>query len=224
MFNLIAAQCAKWLEKTCSEICLIKAFFKESSAEECSIPIHVPQYVIHVENLPWAYRIVDICVHKTYCKFGARINCNIRTSYSSQFSLISILLNINKASNHCYCWRTITNAYGQCIEADRGLLQGSRNLIMFFLRRMRLLFIGYCVWSFSHYPIADDHVVYIREVYLDCSLPSQNTWSVWNASTKMSQASILLWLKLSGERGAKSQVFRCYWRPLCHQIAEMLGF
>ena len=160
MFNLIAAQCAKLLEKTCSEICLIKVFFKESSAEECSIPIHVPQYVIHVENLPWAYRIVGICVHKTYCKFGARINCNIRMSYSSQFSLISILLNINKASNHCDCWRTITNAYGQCIEADRGLLQGSRNLIMFFPRRMRLLFIGYCVWSFSHYPIADDHVVH----------------------------------------------------------------
>ena len=48
---------------------------------------------------------------------------------------------------------------------------------MFLPRGMRLLFIGYCVWSFSHYPITDDHVVYIREGYLDCSLPSQNTWS-----------------------------------------------
>ena len=180
--------------------------------------------MIHVENLPWVYRIVGIYVHKTYRKFGARINCNIRTSCLSQFSLISILLNINKASNHCHCRRTIRNAYGQCIEVDQGLLHvwGSRNLITFLPRRMRLLFIGYCVWSFSHYPITDDHVVYIREGYLDCSLPSQNTWSVWNASIKMSQASIRL--KLSGERGAKSEVFGCYWRPLCHQITEMLGF
>ena len=46
----------------------------------------------------------------------------------------------------------------------------------FFPRGM--LFIGYCVWSFSHYPITDDPVVYIQEGYLDCSLPSQNTWSV----------------------------------------------
>ena len=29
-----------------------------------SIPIHVLQYVIHVENLPWAYRTVGIYVHK----------------------------------------------------------------------------------------------------------------------------------------------------------------
>ena len=28
------------------------------------IPIHVLQYVIHVENLPWAYRTVGIYVHK----------------------------------------------------------------------------------------------------------------------------------------------------------------
>ena len=142
-----------------------------------SIPIHVPQYVIHAENLPWAYRIVGIYVHKTYCKFGAHINCNIRTSCSSQFSLISTLLNINKASKHCDCRRTITNVYGQCVEADRGLLRGS-NLIMYLPRRMRLLLIGYCIWSFSHYPITDDHVVYIREGYLDCSLPSQNTHMV----------------------------------------------
>ena len=46
------------------------------------------------------------------------INCNIRTSCLSQFSLISILLNINKASKHYNCRRTITNAYGQCIEKD----------------------------------------------------------------------------------------------------------
>ena len=46
------------------------------------------------------------------------INCNIRTSCLGQFSLISILLNINKASKHCACRRTITNAYGQCIEKD----------------------------------------------------------------------------------------------------------
>ena len=46
------------------------------------------------------------------------IYCNIRTSCLSQFSLISILLNINKASKHCDCRRTITNAYGQCIETD----------------------------------------------------------------------------------------------------------
>ena len=70
------------------------------------------------------------------------------------------------------------NAYGQCNEVDRGSLRGSRNLIMFLPKGMRLLFIGYCVWSFSHYPITDDHVVYIREEYIDCSLPSQNTWSV----------------------------------------------
>ena len=47
------------------------------------------------------------------------INCNIRTSCLSQFSLINILLNINKASKHCDCRRTITNAYGQCIEKDK---------------------------------------------------------------------------------------------------------
>ena len=187
-----------------------------------SIPIHVPQYVIHVKKLPRAYRIVGIYVHKMYRKFGAHINCNIRTSCSSQFSLISILLTIYKALEHCDCQWTITNAYGQCIEADRGSLRGSRNLIMFFPRGM--LFIGYCVWSFSHFPITDDPVVYIQEGYRDCSLPSQNTWSVWNASTKMSQASILLRLKLHGEKGAKSQIFGCYWRPLCHQITEMLGF
>ena len=45
---------------------------------------------------------------------------------------------------------------------------------------MRLLFIGYYIWSFSHYPFTDDRVVYTWEWYLDCSLPSQNTWSVWN--------------------------------------------
>ena len=80
-----------------------------------------------------------------------RINCNISTSSSSQFLLNSILLNINKASKHCDCRQIITNTYGQCIEADRGSLQGSRNLIMFLPRGMRLLFIGYCVWSFLHY-------------------------------------------------------------------------
>ena len=128
-------------------------------------PDHVPKYVIHVENLPWAYRIVGIYVQKTYCKFGACINCNILTSCSSQFLFLSILLNINKASDHCDCLRTIKNVYGQCIETDRGSLRGSRNLIIFLPREMRLLFIGYCVWSFSHYPITDDHVVYIREGY-----------------------------------------------------------
>ena len=46
------------------------------------------------------------------------INCNIRTSCLSQFSLISILLNINKASKHCDCRWTITNAYGQRIEKN----------------------------------------------------------------------------------------------------------
>ena len=70
------------------------------------------------------------------------------------------------------------NAYSQCIEADQGLLRGSRNLFKFVPKKMRLLFIGYCVWSFLHYPITDDHVVYIRKGYLDCSLPSQNKWSV----------------------------------------------
>ena len=163
--------------------------FKKALYE--SIPIHVPQYVIYVENLPWAYRIVGIYIHKTYSKFGAHINCNIHTSCLSQFSLISILLNIKKALKHCDCRRTITNAYSQCIETDWGSLRQLRNLIIFLPRGMRSLFIGYCVWSFSHYPITDDHVVYIRGGYLDCSLPSQNTWSVWNTSTKMLQASIL---------------------------------
>ena len=51
------------------------------------------------------------------------INCNIHTSCLSQFSLISILLNINKASKHCNCRQTIMNAYGQCIETDRGVFQ-----------------------------------------------------------------------------------------------------
>ena len=124
-----------------------------------SIPIHVPQYLIHIENLPWAYRFVGIYVHKTYRKFGAHINCNIRTSCMSQFSLISILLNINKASKHCDCRRIITNAHSQCIEVDRGSLRGARNLIIFLPRGMRILSFGYCIWSFSHYPITDDHVV-----------------------------------------------------------------
>ena len=35
------------------------------------------------------------------------INCNIRMSCLSQFSLISILLNINKESKHCDCRRTM---------------------------------------------------------------------------------------------------------------------
>ena len=156
-----------------------------------SIPIHILQYVIHMENLPWTYRIVGIYVHKTYRKIGARINFNICTSCSSQFSLISILLKINKASKHSDCWQTITIAYGQFIETDRWSLRGSWNLIIFLPRGMRLLFVGYCIWSFLHYPIIDDHVVYIQEGYLDCSFPSQNMWSVWNAWTKMSQASIL---------------------------------
>ena len=46
------------------------------------------------------------------------INCNIRMSCLRQFSLIIIHLNINKASTNCDCRRTITNAYGQCIEKD----------------------------------------------------------------------------------------------------------
>ena len=135
-----------------------------------SIPIHVLQYVIHVQNLPWTYRIVGICVYKTYRKIGAHINCNNCTFCLSQFSLISILLNINKASKHCDCCLTITNAYDQFI--DRWSLRGSQNLIIFLPRGMWLLFIGYCEWSFSHFPITYHHVVYIRERYLDCSLPS----------------------------------------------------
>ena len=71
------------------------------------------------------------------------------------------------------------------------IVTGSQNLLIFLPRGMRSLFIGYCAWSFSHYPITDNHVVYIWEGYLDCSLPSQNTCSVWNPSTKMSQATIL---------------------------------
>ena len=43
-----------------------------------SIPIHILQYVIRVENLPWAYRIFGIYIHKMYQKFGTRINCNMR--------------------------------------------------------------------------------------------------------------------------------------------------
>ena len=46
-----------------------------------------------------------------------------RTSCLNQFSLISILSNINKASKHCDCRQTITNAYGQCIEMDLGVFQ-----------------------------------------------------------------------------------------------------
>ena len=66
--------------------------------------------MIHVETLPQVYRIVGTCIYKTYHKFIACVNCNIRTSCLSQFSLISILFNINKASKHCDCRRTITNA------------------------------------------------------------------------------------------------------------------
>ena len=66
---------------------------------------------------------------KMYRRFGARINCNIHTSCLSQFSLISILLNINKASKHCVCRWTIMNGYGQCIETDQGSLRRSRNLL-----------------------------------------------------------------------------------------------
>ena len=62
--------------------------------------------------------LVGIYVHKTYRKIGAHINCNIRMSCSSEFLLISILLNIDKALKHCNCWRIITNAYGQFIEMD----------------------------------------------------------------------------------------------------------
>ena len=60
---------------------------------------------------------------QNYGKFGACVNCNICTSCLSQFSLMSFLLNINKASKHCNCRRTITNAYSQCIETDRGSLR-----------------------------------------------------------------------------------------------------
>ena len=63
------------------------------------------------ENDPWYLRTQN--VPQIRC-----INCNIRASCLSQFSLISILLNIKKASKHCDCRWTITNAYGQCIEKD----------------------------------------------------------------------------------------------------------
>ena len=119
----------------------------------------------HVENLPWGYRIVGIYRHKTSCRVCACIHCNICTSCSSQFSLLSILLNINKASKHWDCRRTITDVYGQCI------------------RTMPMVFFALS----NHWWLCG----YIREGYLDCSLPSQNRWSVWNTSTKMSQASIL---------------------------------
>ena len=59
-------------------------------------------------------RIVGIYIHKMYRKFGGHTNCKIHLSCLSQFSLISILLNINKALKHCDCQRIITNAYGQC--------------------------------------------------------------------------------------------------------------
>ena len=83
--------------------------------------------------------------------------------HRASWSTVNILLNINKASKHCDCQWTIINAYDQCIEMDLGSLQGIWNLIIFLPRRMRLLFIGYCVWSFLHYPITADHVVYIRK-------------------------------------------------------------
>ena len=52
-------------------------------------------------------RIVGIYIHKMYCKFGGHTNCKIHLSCLSQFSLISILLNINKALKHCDCQRII---------------------------------------------------------------------------------------------------------------------